>query len=94
MSATLESVTAAAAAGGREDAGGFPRVDYQRPGQGRVSDLVLHLDAVLRDTQGQDAGRDDGRFHEVGAHRWPDVRQTARLRSAAGGRGEDGTGSA
>ena len=34
-------------AGGAADAAGFPRVDHERAGQGRVSDLVLHLAAAL-----------------------------------------------
>ena len=43
-----------------EDAGGLPRVDHERAGQGRLSDLVLHLAAALREPEGQGAG--EGRW--------------------------------
>ena len=33
--------------GSDEDAGGLPRVDRQRGGQGRLSHLVVHVDAAL-----------------------------------------------
>ena len=43
---------------GGEDAGGLPRVDHERGRQGRVSDLVVHLAAALREPEGQGAGQD------------------------------------
>ena len=36
---------------GHEDAGGFPRVHHQRRGQGRVSRLVVHLAADVREAR-------------------------------------------
>ena len=60
--------------GGEADAGRLPRVDHQRAGRGRLSDLVVHLAAALREPEGQGAGEDDGRLHEVGADRRPEVR--------------------
>ena len=53
-----QSVTAAAAAAAAADAGRLPRVDHQRAGQGRLSDLVVHLAAALREPEGQGAGED------------------------------------
>ena len=80
--------------GGGEDAGRLPRVDHQRAGRGRLSDLVVHLAAALREPEGQGAGEGDGRLHEVGADRRPEVRRRARLRAAAGRRRQAGDGGA
>ena len=41
---------------GGADAGRLPRVDHQRAGQRRLSDLVVHLAAALREPEGQGAG--------------------------------------
>ena len=38
---------------------------------------------LYEDAEGQDAGEADGRLHEVGADRRPEVRRRARLRAAA-----------
>ena len=57
VKASLESVTAAAAAAAKADAGGLPRLDHQRAGRGRLSDLVLHLAALLREPEGQAGAR-------------------------------------
>ncbi len=77
VKATVASVTAAAAERRQGDAGRLPRVDHQRAGQGRLSDLVVHLAAALREPEGQGAGEDDGRLREVGADRRSEV--TARI---------------
>ena len=55
VKASIPSVTAAAAAAVAADAGRLPRVDHQRAGQGRLSDLVVHLAAALREPEGQGA---------------------------------------
>ena len=55
VNASLETVTAAAA-GVPGDAPRLPGVDHQRAGQGRLPDLVLHVAALLREPEGQDAG--------------------------------------
>ena len=49
VKASVESVTAAAAGSRAADAGRLPRLDHQRAGQGRLSDLVVHLAAALRE---------------------------------------------
>ena len=56
VKASVESVTAAAAGAAAKHAGRLPRVDHQRAGQGRLSDLVVHLAAALREPEGQGAG--------------------------------------
>ena len=57
VTATGQSVTAAAARRRREDAGRLPRLDHERARQGRLSDLVVHLAAALREPEGQGARR-------------------------------------
>ena len=54
VAASLESVTAAAAAAAKRDADGLPGLDHECAGQGRLSDLVVHVAAPLREPQGQD----------------------------------------
>ena len=56
-SASVQSVTAAAAAAVGEHAGRLPGLDHQRARQGRLSDLVVHLAAALREPEGQGAGK-------------------------------------
>ena len=56
-----ESVTAAAAPAAAQMPAGLPRVDHERARQRRLSDFVLHLDAALREPEGQGAGEGDGR---------------------------------
>ena len=67
VKASVQSVTAAAAAAAAKMPAGLPRLDHQRRRQGRLSDLVLHLAAALREPEGQEPGEDDGRLREVGA---------------------------
>ena len=47
VTASLDSVTAARLAAAAKMPRGFPRVDHQRAGQGRVSDLLVHMAAAL-----------------------------------------------
>ena len=97
VKASTESVTAAAAAAAAKMPDGLPRLDHQRPGRCRLSALVVHLAAVLREPGRQGPGQGDGRVHEVGAQRRTEVRAGDGLRTAAdvgrrsraGGAGED-----
>ena len=70
--------------GGEVDAGGFPRLDHQRAGRRRLSDLLVHLAAALREPEGQGPEQGDGGVHEVGADRRPEDGDRSRLRAAAG----------
>ena len=81
--ASVPSVTAAAAAAAGKMPADFRVSITNADRQGRVSDLVLHLAAALREPEGQGAVEDDGRFHEVGADGRPEVLRRARLCAVA-----------
>ena len=49
--ASVDAVTAAAAAAAGADAGGLPRVDHQSSGEGRLPDRLVHLAAPLRESR-------------------------------------------
>ena len=49
VNASLESVTAAAAAAAKAMPEGLPRLDHQRAGQGRLPDLLVHVAPPLRE---------------------------------------------
>jgi phosphate transport system substrate-binding protein len=72
--ATVEAVTAAAGAAVKNHAEGFPSVDHERPGQGRLSDLVVHLAVALREPKDKAQRQGDGRLREVGADGRTEVR--------------------
>ena len=74
LRASIDSVTAGRGRGRDRHARRFPRVDHQRARRRRLPDLVVHLAALLREPEGQGGGEDDGRVHEVGADRRPEVR--------------------
>ena len=56
VKASVESVTAAAAAAAAKMPADFRVSITNAPGQGRLSDLVVHLAAALREPEGQGAG--------------------------------------
>ncbi len=73
--ASLDTVTAAAAGAANNMPADFRVSITNAPGAERVSDLVLHVDAVLREPEGQGAGEDDGRRSSSG--RSPTARSSA-----------------
>ena len=52
-----------------QHARGLPGVDHERRRQGRLSDLVLHLDPPVPEPDGQGQEPQDGRLHALGASR-------------------------
>ncbi len=68
LRASLETTTRCGRRRREGDAPGLPRVDHERARRGRLPDLVLHLDALLREPEGQGAREDHGRLLQVGAH--------------------------
>ena len=56
VTASLESVTAAAAAAARRMPPDFRVSITNAPGQGRLPDLLVHLAALLREPEGQEQG--------------------------------------
>jgi ABC-type phosphate transport system substrate-binding protein len=81
--ASVASVTAAAASAASQMPPDFRVSITNAPGNGRVSDLVLHLAAALRKPQEQGAIEGDGRLREMGAHRRPEILRRAGLRAPA-----------
>ena len=85
VKASVPAVTAAAAEAAAKMPADFRVSDHERAGQGRLSHLLVHLAAALREPEGQGAGEGDGGLHEVGADRRPEILRRSRLRAAAGG---------
>ena len=88
------SRSTSAAAAGVDDAGRLPRLDHQRQGQGRLSDLVVHLHPRLQGAGGRGQGQGDRPVPVVGDPRRPEARGAARLRAAAEAGGGQGRGGA
>ena len=83
VTATVESVSAAAAEAVKRMPPDFRVSITNAPGRPRVPDLLLHVASALREPEGQGAGQGDDRLREVGPHRRPEVRVRTRLRAAA-----------
>ncbi len=83
LRASLETTTGCGRGRRQGDAARLPRLDHERAGRGGVSHLVLHVDALLRESEGQGAREDHGRLLQVGAHRRPEVLRRPRLRAAS-----------
>ncbi len=90
VKATTDSVTAAAAAAAAQMPADFRVSITNAAGRGRLSRLVVHLAAALRESEGQGAVEGDGGLPEVGADRRAAVREPAWLCAASCGRGEAG----
>jgi len=94
VKASVGAVTAAANEAASKMPADFRVSITNPPRQGRVSGFVVHLAAALREPEGQGAGEGDGRLHEMGAQRRPEILRRSRLRAAARERREAGDGRA
>ena len=79
----MASVTAAAAGAPPTMPKDFRVSITNAPGAGAYPDLVVHLDSVVRRSEGQESGEDHGRLHEVGAHRRTGAWRPIWVRAAA-----------
>ena len=84
VTASEQSVTAAAAAAARQMPADFRVSITNAPGKGAYPISSFTWLLLYESPKDKNAGENHGGFHEVGAHRRPEVRGTARLRAAAG----------
>ena len=83
VKASIESVTAAADAASKQMPADYRVSITNAPGDGVYPIASFTWLLLYQDAEGQGAGESDGGFHEMGAHRWAEVRRRDGLRPAA-----------